>query len=83
MNVLPATDGEMTIFDLRTAYHTSLSNMRSWLGDTSVSGHLTVLDRLSILDAWQQEMLEFFEEHGYCFACSKRLQRCDCPHPEA
>ena len=46
---------EMTIFDLRKAYHTSLSNIRGWLGDSSLSGRLTVLDRLSILDAWHQE----------------------------
>lgn len=73
---------ERSIFDLRYAYHTSLSNMRSWLGDTAVSGHLTVLDRLSILDAWQQEMLEFFEKNGYCFSCNKTLERCKCPDPD-
>jgi hypothetical protein len=70
----------MTIFDLRRAYHDSLSNMRGWLGDTTVSGNLTVLDRLSILDAWQQEMVEFFERHGHCFACNRRLERCRCRH---
>ena len=68
----------MTIFELRTAYHNSLANMRVWLGDSTLSGRLTVLDRLSILDAWQQEMLEFFEKNGYCFACSRRLNRCVC-----
>ena len=69
----------MTIFDLRRAYHDSLSNMRGWLGDNALSGNLTVLDRLSILDAWQQEMVEFFEKHGHCFACNRRLGRCHCP----
>lgn len=69
----------MSIFELRQAYHDSLSNMRGWLGDASVSQGLTVLDRLSILDAWQQEMVEFFERNGYCFACSRRLTRCRCP----
>ena len=64
----------MTIFDLRRAYHDSLSNMRGWLGDNDLSGNLTVLDRLSILDAWQQEMVEFFEKHGHCFACNRRLK---------
>ena len=68
----------MTIFELRRAYHDSLSNMRNWLGDSAVSGRLTVLDRLSILDAWQQEMAEFFERHGYCFACSRKTDRCSC-----
>ncbi len=69
----------LTIFELRTAYHDSLSNMRAWLGDPTMSGRLTVLDRLSILDAWQQEMLEFFEQHGYCFSCNRRHDRCTCP----
>lgn len=69
----------MTIFHLRRAYHDSLSNMRSWLMDTSVSGRLTVLDRLSIIDAWQQEMVEFFTKNGYCFSCNKALSRCTCP----
>ena len=69
----------MTIFDLRRAYHDSLSNIRGWFGDSTLSGRLTVLDRLSILDAWQQEMMEFFERNGYCFACNRRLSRCRCP----
>jgi len=68
-----------TIFHLRQAYHDSLSNMRTWLGDTSLSSRLTVLDRLSILDAWQQEMVEFFEQNDHCFVCNRRLGRCTCP----
>jgi len=36
----------VTIFDLRKAYHCSLDNIRGWLGDTDLSGQLTVLDRL-------------------------------------
>ncbi len=68
----------MTIFELRRAYHDSLSNMRGWLGDQTLSGRLTVLDRLSILDAWHQEMIEFFERNGHCFTCSRRLERCRC-----
>ena len=70
----------MTIFDLRRAYHNSLSNMRGWMEDSSLSGSLTLLDRLSILDAWQQEMVEFFEKNGHCFSCNRRLERCRCSH---
>ncbi len=70
----------MTIFELRRAYHNSLHNMRGWLGDSTVSGTMTVIDRLSILDAWQQEMVEFFERNGHCFACNRPLSRCSCPH---
>ena len=73
----------LDIFRLRKAYHNSLSNMRGWLGDNAVSGQLTVLDRLSILDAWQQEMVEFFEKNGHCFACNRRLERCTCPKDPA
>jgi hypothetical protein len=69
----------MTIFELRQAYHCSLDNIRGWLGDASLSGQLTALDRLSILDAWHQEMVEFFEKHHYCFACNRPLSRCRCP----
>ncbi len=69
----------MTIFELRKAYHSSLDNIRGWLGDSSLSGRLTVLDRLSILDAWHQEMVEFFENNGHCFSCNRRLGRCRCP----
>jgi len=75
---LSAERAMMTIFEIRTAYHNSLANMRNWFGDEGVSGRLTVLDRLSILDAWQQEMVEFFERHGFCFACNRRLDRCRC-----
>ena len=71
------------IFQLRRAYHDSLSNMRGWLGDTGLSGQLTVLDRLSILDAWQQEMVEFFEKNGHCFACNRSLKRCVCPKDQS
>jgi hypothetical protein len=70
----------MTIFDIRRAYHDSLSNMRGWLGDTAVSGRLTMLDKLSIVDAWQQEMVEFFERNGHCFVCNRPVQRCECPN---
>ncbi len=76
---LPGALVPMSIFDLRRAYHDSLHNMRWWLGDNAISGGLTVIDRLSILDAWQQEMVEFFERNDHCFACSRRLSRCRCP----
>ena len=69
----------MSIFELRRAYHNSLRNMRGWLGDDALSGRLTVIDRLSILDAWQEEMVEFFERNGHCFACNRKLSRCRCP----
>ena len=77
--VIASEGGMRSIFEVRRAYHESLSNMRGWLTDSRVSGSLTVLDRLSIIDAWQQEMVEFFERNGYCFSCNRRLDRCRCP----
>jgi hypothetical protein len=71
----------MTIFELRRAYHDSLTNMKSWFSDPGLSGRLDSIDRLSILDAWQQEMIDFFEKNGYCFECNRRLERCHCRRP--
>lgn len=70
----------MTIFELRQAYHGSLANIRGWLGDDALAGRLTALDRLAIIDAWQQEMVEFFQKHGHCLACCRPLRRCHCPN---
>jgi hypothetical protein len=70
---------EMTIFEIRRAYHSSLANMVNWLHDSDISRRLTNLDRLSILEAWKQEMIEFFENNGHCFHCNRRLDRCHCP----
>lgn len=79
MERLIASNPPMTIFDLRRAYHNSLANMRGWLEDRALSRGLTELDRLAILDAWQQEIVEFFERNGHCFSCYRRLERCRCP----
>jgi hypothetical protein len=74
---LAADPAMRTIFDLLTAYHRSLENMRSWLDDAPLSR----VERIGIIDAWQEEMREFFEEHGYCFGCNRRLDRCSCEEP--
>jgi hypothetical protein len=36
---------------------------------------------MGFIDAWQEEMADFFARHGFCFACNKRLERCDCAEP--
>lgn len=63
-----------TIFDLLHAYQRSLDSMRHWLDDAEISD----LERISIVDAWQDEMKRWFYDHGYCFACNKSLGKCGC-----
>ena len=75
LSAAPASGARIrTIFDLLTAYHRSLENMKSWLNDAPLSS----VERIGIIDAWQDEMREFFAENGYCFACNRRLERCRC-----
>ena len=63
-----------SIFQLLTEYHTSLENMRSWLHDST----LDEVERMGIIDAWQEEMKQYFQKHGFCFACNRPLGRCRC-----
>ncbi|MFN7964427.1 MAG: hypothetical protein U0V87_01910 [Acidobacteriota bacterium] len=63
-----------SIFELLTAYHSSLDNMRLWLSEAEFSD----VERIAIVDAWQAEIKQWFSENGYCFVCSKPLARCDC-----
>lgn len=68
---------DKSIFDLLTAYHHSLENMKAWLSEAS----FTDVERIGIIDAWQEEMREYFAVHGYCFACNRTLSRCRCEEP--
>jgi len=69
-----AAHAKMTIFELLAAYHRSLENMRAWLDEAGFDE----VERIGIADAWQDEMTEWFKEHGYCFACNRPLDRCRC-----
>jgi hypothetical protein len=64
----------LTIFDLLSAYHRSLDDMRAWLDEAG----LPELERIALADAWQTEMHAWFKSHGYCFACNRALERCAC-----
>ncbi|UCF68248.1 MAG: hypothetical protein JSV80_02800 [Acidobacteriota bacterium] len=66
--------GAQTIFELLTAYHRSLDAMKQWLDEAGLSD----VERISIADAWQAEMTDWFREQGYCFACNRPLRRCGC-----
>jgi hypothetical protein len=48
--------------------------MRLWLAEADLND----LERIAIVDAWQDEMKQWFSENGYCFACNKPLGRCNC-----
>lgn len=72
------TEAPRSIFQLLSAYHQSLENMRVWLSEVELSD----LERIAIVDAWQDEMKQWFGENGYCFACSKPLGRCNCRQAE-
>jgi len=66
-----------TIFELLSDYHKSLENMKSWLGDLPLDD----VERVGLVDAWQEEMKDYFRRHGFCFACNKPLSRCSCEEP--
>jgi hypothetical protein len=67
----------MKIFDLLRAYHESRENIRLLL-DLSDMGDY---EKMGFIDAWQEEMADFFARHDYCFACNRRLGRCQCEEP--
>jgi len=68
------------IFKLLSEYHRSLENMKSWLTLRPRHPSLDV-ERVGIVDAWQEEMKEHFRRHGFCFACNRSLSRCRCEEP--
>ena len=65
------------IFDLLRAYHRSRENIRLLI-DLSA---MTDYEKMGFIDAWQEEMADYFARHGYCFACNRPLDRCDCAEP--
>jgi len=65
------------IFDLLRAYHASRENVRLLLEMSGMSDY----EKVGFIDAWQEEMADFFAENGYCFACNRTLQRCGCEEP--
>ena len=65
------------IFELLRAYHQSRENIRTLI---SLS-EMTDYEKIGFIDAWQEEMADFFAENGYCFACNRLLDRCQCEEP--
>ncbi len=65
------------IFELLRAYNASRENVRTLLDLSGMSDY----EKIGFIDAWQEEMADFFAENGYCFACNRTLRRCGCEEP--
>ncbi len=48
--------------------------MKAWLAEAGLDPD----ERAAIADAWQEDMVAWFREHGYCFVCHRPLERCRC-----
>ena len=69
--------GRAKIFNLLRNYHQSRENIRLVLDLTGMADY----EKLGFVDAWQEEMADYFARHGYCFACNRELERCGCEEP--
>jgi len=65
------------IFELLRAYHASRENIRLLVEMSPMSDY----EKVGFIDAWQEEMADFFADNGYCFACNRLLDRCGCEDP--
>ena len=65
------------IFELLHTYHQSRENIRQLVDMSRMSDY----EKVGFIDAWQEEMADFFADNGYCFACNRRLERCGCEDP--
>jgi len=71
------SNNDAKIFNLLRAYHESRENIRLLLDMSGMGDY----EKMGFIDAWQEEMADFFARHGYCFACNRRLERCECEEP--
>jgi hypothetical protein len=65
------------IFEILQIYHQSRENIRVLLDMSAMADY----EKMGFIDAWQEEMAEFFARNGYCFACNRTLERCGCTEP--
>jgi hypothetical protein len=70
-------DSKHKIFDLLRIYHESRENIRLLVELSTMADY----EKIGFIDAWQEEMADFFRQNGYCFACNRALARCDCVEP--
>ena len=71
------SSGTGRIFELLRIYHESRENIRLLLEMSGMADY----ERMGFIDAWQEEMADFFARNGYCFACNRLLDRCECAEP--
>ena len=69
--------GKGRIFDLLRIYNQSRENIRLLLEMSDMADY----ERMGFIDAWQEEMADYFASNGYCFACNRLLERCECEDP--
>jgi len=73
---LPAkTDSR--IFELLRTYHLSRENIRLLIDMSGMSDY----EKIGFIDAWQEEMADFFARNGFCFACNRLIEQCACEEP--
>jgi hypothetical protein len=65
------------IFELLRVYHQSRENIRLLLEMSDMADY----EKMGFIDAWQEEMADFFARNGFCFACNRPLERCECAEP--
>jgi len=75
--VVHALPDKSRIFELLRIYHRSRENIRLLLSLSDMTDY----EKIGFVDAWQEEMADFFARNGYCFACNHLLARCDCEDP--
>src|SRR5260221_11902828 len=59
------------IFDLLRIYHESRENIRLLVEMSAMADY----EKIGFIDAWQEEMADFFRQNGYCVACNRALAR--------
>lgn len=73
----PSKGEHQKIFDLLRTYHRSRDNIRLLMEMSGMADY----QKMGFIDAWQEEMADYFARHGYCFACNRLLRRCECEEP--
>jgi len=75
MSLLAKTDSR--IFNLLQTYNHSRENIRLLIDLSGMSDY----EKIGFIDAWQEEMADFFARNGFCFACNRLIEQCDCEEP--
>ena len=65
------------IFELLQVYNRSRENIRMLVGMSPMIDY----EKIGFIDAWQDDMADYFARHGYCFACNRLFDRCRCEEP--